>query len=37
MKYTYESVKQDFEDHGLTLVSTSYKNTKTDLEYACNK
>lgn len=37
MKYTYDIVKKSFEDADLTLVSTEYKNTKTDLEYICNK
>ena len=36
-KYTYESVKKSFEDEGYTLISNTYLNTKTNLEYICNK
>lgn len=36
-KYDYKNVKRSFHDRGYSLVSESYKNTKTDLEYICNK
>jgi len=34
-RYTYEFVKQCFEDRGCILLSTEYINNKTPLEYIC--
>lgn len=36
-KYTYEEVKQLFHEKGYTLISKKYKNSKSELEYMCNK
>lgn len=36
-KYTYEFVKQKFEEAGLELVSTEYKDSRAPLEYICPK
>lgn len=35
--YTYEKVKELFEDRGYTLLSKEYKNKSTKLEYICPK
>lgn len=36
-KIPYDVIKKAFEEKGLTLVSTEYKNSKTPLEYICPK
>ena len=35
--YTIEYIKEQFENKDYTLISTVYKNTKTKLDYICNK
>lgn len=34
-KYTYDQIKQEFENRGYELVSTEYVNSNTKLEYIC--
>lgn len=35
--YTYEQVKEEFESHGLELISTEYSSAKQKLQYICTK
>ncbi len=36
IKFTYEEVKQYFEDHDCELLETEYKNSKTLMRYRCD-
>lgn len=36
-KHTYEFVKEQFEKIGYTLLSTEYKNNRSELNYICDK
>ena len=36
-KYTYEQVKQEFDDRGYDLISTEYHKVDEKLEYICRK
>lgn len=36
-KLTYDSIKKSFEDEGYILLSTTYINTRTKLQYQCPK
>lgn len=36
-KYTYDEVKNIFEQHGMTLVSDEYHNRDEKLDYICDK
>lgn len=35
LKHEYDNVKKSFMDEGYRLISTEYKNSKTNLEYEC--
>ncbi len=37
MKHSIEEIRKEFNDKGLTLLSTEYKNGKTKLDYICQK
>lgn len=36
-RYTYEEVKEEFDNRGYDLISTKYKNCSTKLDYICRR